>query len=456
MGDLSERHEAYYALLHKESIIKDKLVGWASQNFSYDELNSYADEFNNKNFDELESNEEITPFFDWFFLEAMDKADNKRILEIIMDDFSHLFDSVELKIMKEWADNTQSGLFEVEKIDRDNWRTSLKEIFTQKKYEIIDRKATISAIKGDIIFGRVQKIFSNHYLSGAITSYPRFMLLDQLKDFINEKYDLEKQSKQNITYEQFINSNSRIINDFVPKSPRIIAPDGEEAKMCEATYSIDLNHIEEVLDWFDDNEDFLITDEDYKRDNFKSAIIACIRQENAGKIQDEGEDRAIMTQSHYITEEGDRIDTEGSIEIKDSKFKVFSQSEKAFRRIIDKIEKSIGKHLKSEKEEIKSVDEAIDESKEDKKERPKKKKKDADLVKLEKHIMEQYYKDWCDKRIPALNDKTPRESIKTGKGKELLKDLLLDLENEEEHKKREGEKHIPVVEIIRNELNFYE
>ncbi|MEA2037326.1 MAG: SEC-C domain-containing protein [Nanoarchaeota archaeon] len=456
MGEISEEHDTYYALLHKESIVKDMLVRWASQNFDYDELNTYANEFNKKNFNELESDEEITPFFDWFFLEAIHKGKEKRMLKVIIDDFSHLFDPVELKIMKEWAKNTQSGVFEVEKIDKDNWRTSLKEIFTQKKYEIIDRKAATSAIKGDIIFGRIQKIFSNYYLSGAITSYPRFTLLGQLKDFVNDRYNLIKQKNPSITYEQFMNSNSKILNDFVPKMPKFVAPDGEEAKMCEAIYSIDLNHIEEILDWFDDNENFLITDEDYKGDKFKSAIIACIKQKNRGKIYDTEESPAIITQSHYVDEDRNKIETEGSIEIKNSEFKVFSQSENVFKKIVNKIEKNIGNHLESEKEEIKSVDEVIDEFKEDKKESPKKKKKDANLIKLEKQIMDQYYKDWCDQRIPALNNKTPRESIKTGEGKELLKSLLLDLENEEEHKKREGEKYIHTVKIIRDELNFHE
>ncbi len=34
MSKLSKEHEQYYGLLHKESIIKNKLVGWARSYFS--------------------------------------------------------------------------------------------------------------------------------------------------------------------------------------------------------------------------------------------------------------------------------------------------------------------------------------------------------------------------------------------------------------------------------------
>ena len=58
--------------------------------------------------------------------------------------------------------------------------------------------------------------------------------------------------------------------------------------------------------------------------------------------------------------------------------------------------------------------------------------------------------------IPMLGNKTPRETIKTEEGKKAVNNLLLDFENQELHKKREGLDYVPVEEIIRKELNFYE
>ena len=75
---------------------------------------------------------------------------------------------------------------------------------------------------------------------------------------------------------------------------------------------------------------------------------------------------------------------------------------------------------------------------------------------LGKKFLENYYKDWCDMKIPMLGNKTPREAIKTEEGKKLVNDLLLDFENTELHKKREGQDYTPVEEIIRKELNLLE
>ena len=67
--------------------------------------------------------------------------------------------------------------------------------------------------------------------------------------------------------------------------------------------------------------------------------------------------------------------------------------------------------------------------------------------------MERYYKEWCDMKIPALSNKTPREAITTEEGKKLVKELLLDMENNELHKKKRGELRIHGLSSQRGELS---
>lgn len=451
MGNMPPEHENYYGLLHKEQIIKDKLLQCAHQSFETEDLDEYSLEFNNKHFEELISDEDVVNFFDWFFLEAIHKEENKRIIEVIKNNFSELFHFDELAIIDEWIKNTQAGIFEVEKISKENWKLMLKEVFTQKSYEITDKKASEFFIKNDVLFARVQKIFSNFYMSGAGINYPRFFAFDDLKEFIMQEYSIEKQKNPNLSYERFMNLNSRILNGFKPKEPNFITADGDEIKFCEAVYSVDLSHIEEILDWFDLHKDFIITDEEYSRKKFKSANIAFIgkNKENVG----ESSERELVIFCDYIGEFGNKIRSDASVDIEDNELKIFTQSEKVFGKLKKILEKNIGKFIELKKESIKAAEEALAEDDEEDDDED---KEDTSLLAIEKEIMGQYYRAWCYQKIPALGNKTPKEAIKTKEGREIVNKLLADFENHEQHKKREEGKYIPVEEIIRKELNFYE
>jgi len=51
---------------------------------------------------------------------------------------------------------------------------------------------------------------------------------------------------------------------------------------------------------------------------------------------------------------------------------------------------------------------------------------------------DQHYRQALDENIPALGDKTPRECVKTKLGREKVISWLKDLENQEEHRAKQG------------------
>ena len=248
-----------------------------------------------------------------------------------------------------------------------------------------------------------------------------------------------------------MNSCSRLLNEFEPEAPKFFTSLGEEVKMCEAVYSVNTAFIEKILDWFDEQGDFIITDEKYKSRVFQSANIAyTTNKNNEGKLTS-GKGNILFCD--YIDEYGNKFRSEASIDIKDKKIKIFTNSEAILNKLGSRLMDNLGGHIKLEKTDIKSMEESLESR--DEIEKPEK-KEDSSLLKLEKNIMEKYYKDWCYQKIPALKNKTPKQAIKTKEGREILKNLLKDFENHEQHRKREEGKYIPVEKIIRDELGFYE
>ncbi|MBD3284982.1 hypothetical protein GF359_01275 [candidate division WOR-3 bacterium] len=58
--------------------------------------------------------------------------------------------------------------------------------------------------------------------------------------------------------------------------------------------------------------------------------------------------------------------------------------------------------------------------------------------------MKKYYEKWLDMSIPALDDKTPRQALKTKKGKEQLKELLRYFEYKEDDRRKRGKSYFKV------------
>ncbi|MBI2631630.1 SEC-C domain-containing protein [Candidatus Pacearchaeota archaeon] len=456
-GKLTEEQEKYYALLSTEGKIKDKLVRIVSIELGKDILDAYSLKFNNKHFGDKDNGFNPSAFFEWFFLEAKKEREEK-ILGWIVDKYKNEFNQEENLIIKEWINNTQAGIFEIVLSNESEWSLILKEIFNGREYRVKDRMASRTTIKGDIVYLRLQNIFGEYYISGTAQSYPR-LILDQLKDYVNFYYENAKEEK-GISYEDFMNSYGDVIFNFEPKRLEFITPSGDEMKFCEQTYLIlDKKH-NNILDWFDKNNNlFIITNVNTKGRKFNASIAIKAHKKEISRSTMKGETMRI--ESHFIDrEKGEKILTQGSIDIKGDNLKLFTNSEESLDNIVKRMldnKNGIGNYIKLIKEEVVSPEDIINDgelSEEEDEEIDE--EKDPNMVKISKGLLTEYYKKWCRMRIPALGNKTPRQAIKTEDGKEKLKELLKDFDNIDLHKKREGELFADSVKIIREELGFYE
>ena len=447
MGKLSFAQEQYFALLNKERIIKDKLISWIMSNLTEDEIDDYCCSFNGRKYKEYKENKEKISFLDWMFLEA--KRNDRLLTQFILEDSPEIFDAVEIAIIKEWIANTSPGIFEVLYTSPDEWKFDMKEAFAKKEYEVIDRLASKNFVRGDIIYAKVQNIFSKHYMSGVGKIIPRDQL-SHLETFIKSKMSEHAKGNPEMTYELFMKSHGNEMNKFKPVMPGLINSSGEEICLSEIEYSFDPGKIDQILDMFLDNGKYIIAEIDYPKSGFKSAEIGCL----AKKREFQSGEPKIMLANNLLSRDGEAVDTEGSISIKKGKLRIFSNSKERAGKIRKVLEKT--GYFKLQNESYLSGEDALKRAAENLDLSNNEGKKKILSLETEKLFSENYYKDWCRQKIPALGNIAPKEALKTGEGKEMLKKLLLDFENEEEHKKKNGKKFVSAVEIIRKELDFYE
>jgi hypothetical protein len=70
-------------------------------------------------------------------------------------------------------------------------------------------------------------------------------------------------------------------------------------------------------------------------------------------------------------------------------------------------------------------------------------------------FMERHFAKWLDMELPALAGRTPREAVKTAAGRRKVSALLRDFQNNEEHKRKEGEPYYDISRL-RAELGLEE
>lgn len=449
MGKISSEQEDYFGYLQYFDKIKNKLIRWFFLELKQEEQIYYAKKFGVKNVAVIKRQDNPARFFEWLFYEAKNKETNEHMLQIIIERFPYLFIADELLVLRERLNNNQAGVFEILSSDEKSWKIKLKELNTGKIYEVMDRLGSLDSAVGDIILSRIEKVFSRHYLSGFGLMVPR-RSSNELLSYIKDKYEIMKKKNPLLEYIDFVNLNLTEIMKFKISPVKFISSDGEELKICEGRFKYNNEEFIRLIDYYDRNKDFEITELNYEK---RTAHVLLKR----GNIKFNKEENMQIMSLFAISPEGERIEYTSSIDIKEDKIKIFSQSEKSYQIIIDGINNTLNKKLILIREKLQSSEEILKRNLKESK--VTEDKNDIDPYKklqLTKDFLTDYYTKWCDERIPALNKKTPREAIQTEEGRRMLKDLLIDFKNFDEHKRKSGEINFSIEKLIRDELKFYD
>lgn len=448
LGKLSKEQEEYFAFLQYNNKIKDKLLRWFFHNLEVEEQDYYAGKFGVENIEVIKYQDNPAEFFEWLFYQAKEKNTNENILRFIIERYPDIFNADELLFIRERANNNQAGIFEVMSSDEKSWEITLKEYNTKEIYKIKDRLGSLDSAIGDYLLTRVEKIFSEYYLCGFGKKIPR-RAINEFINFLNKNFKTKKKESPTLAYNEFMNSTFRELTLFEPAPIRFLSNDGNDLKICEGKFTADSADITKMLDFLQKNENFVTIDLSKKKNAYCAEFIKkAIKSKNKERI-----DNIQEIKSFAMSPQGEKIEYSGSVKIKGDKITIFSSSEKTYREIMNILENFIGKKLELKHESIETPEDILAK---DGKKPAGHEKKDSELQGLADEFLKDYYRKWCDEKIPALNNKTPRECTKSDEGKRLLKELLLDVRNLDEHKRKSGELTFSAEGFIRKILNFYE
>jgi len=129
----------------------------------------------------------------------------------------------------------------------------------------------------------------------------------------------------------------------------------------------------------------------------------------------------------------------GHLELSDRRLKLETNSRKRLEIGRQLVEKHAGPHIRHVGDSFESTEAAMKRAKKEPRPAPPSLPPDIEQ-KLVMEYKQKHYSTWADQPLPALQGKSPRESVKTKACRKAVEDLLKDMENSENRMSKPGER----------------
>ena len=393
-------------------------------------------------------------FMDFFFDEL-----NDWFMNYLVDNHADRFTEEELTEMRAQA-SSHLDFYEVIEVYPDEG-SRIKSLYTEKEYFLRDISSSNVLSKWDIVLMRRYNLGDTSYATGASSLFQpldRQRILKEIKKaheqyiglFDDEEYARFAKNRWDI----FIQIERDLHESYQNKE---FYTGYGKLQLCEVRFQV--NDLQAILQRIEDQEEFNFIEKKIRKDKKKKRQmlryqfdwLTCGIEKEISKIRTDQPENGVLFSTHQLDGSGEQtgIEVLGQIFLDEYLFRVETRSvelaefavahftsvfEEAltFKRII---KKDMAKLLKRRK----SASEPTPPEQPD--------------VHSSRIIMEEVYMNILDKKIPALNNMTPREARHDMQTLPLLITWLKSFENMEEKKRRQGEPYFSV-EKFKKELNI--
>ncbi|MGH2612721.1 MAG: SEC-C metal-binding domain-containing protein [Rhabdochlamydiaceae bacterium] len=399
-----------------EEPIREKITRFfASKRFASD-LEDAITHYTDKP-ESLEDRSVRLNFNDWYIHDYILKDKNTTIIKLFAEEMKDTLDEFETETVSLWSDSPLR-LYEVTNI-RKGTGFFAKDVFDDTQRFVHDVNISTSLARYDLLFTRLYPIGTITRTAGGVYAFTHTML-EKVRQFILHEYersgckDLEEYFKKNslsvIRYFDVL-KNSQDIH---------VTPEGNIITVSRAEYSI--TEPAKIKRYFDRSPDFAYAGRLGKK--YRYDIV-----EESNKLEGPAETiDAITYQAYYISQKKGQPNLKVIANIGFDRKRLYIECMSEQRLVKSKkIVERLGSLVKHRGDtygiEQDYEDESVDEPELD----------EGQAAEMTAEFFEKYYEAWLDTRIPFLGGKTPLEASNTAKGRELLKDIIKDIENMAEH-----------------------
>ncbi len=346
-------------------------------------------------------------FIEWIVHDWVDIDTGKLLIDLYIE-ASRVLPLAERNVLDMMKSSVLS-LFEVQEVFPDKGLL-LKDLLLGGEHDVREKAATASLRKWDIFAARIHEVDGQQIMSGAVYPYPLSMKEEILGDY---KYGFDKDHKQytELTMRQFMKTNGGHYCNFHwydifenSQMPQLTNTHGHQMVISKAFYEVknkksaleSLRGIKSLLE-YEDGDGFDWLGKPIKNDH----------ETLLGNIYFEKKRMILETNSRERLKKGKTL-------IKKHILDVIHKAD-TFEDIEQRLQSRQGKQT----EPISEIPPEVEQQ-------------------LINEYMDKHYRQWIKDRIPALGGKTPRQALRSKKGKKQVIELLKQMENMEESKRQAG------------------
>ncbi len=379
------------------------------QNSLGDALSMFWDEFNpEKHLDDRTIGLADINFWEWIVHDyVIDEKNDKTLIDLYMENNRNL--SLDEHRILTMMKNAVISLYEVQEVFPEKGLL-LKDLILGGEFDVREKAATRSLRKWDIFAARLLNVDGVHIMSGSVYPYP-IKQKERILDDLNGTFEDYRKDYPSDTLNEFLKRNSDVFNfywyDLIQNPPpmKFATTSGEPFLFSKAVFEIKdrqtvMDGLHKTKEFEQDKDGFVWLD---KRNKEGSATIL------------------------------------GNIEIKENTLVLECNSKKRLERGKNLILQNASGAL------IHKIDSFQDPMQALKSHEREPTRKPANEIPMEiqqqlyTQFMQKHSEKWLKEKIPALDGKTPMQTIKTEEGRKKVAELLKLFENDQEHNKREGE-----------------
>lgn len=400
-------------------------------------------------------------FFDWFVFDYRRNRRSRRMIERFRADHGRRLSPEERQLLDAWLD-TRLGIYEVVSLDAGRTIT-IADIFTGQRFTVVEKAASRSLHKYDLILVRVLPVFAAYGLSTAGLVIPR-VWKPALETWVAAALSRFRRESPDADWAEFFRSRAHHLNRFLvgllldPPVPRLQTSTGEDLVFCRACYDVrDAEAVVKILSGLPD-----VTASTPRRDRSGRLAGAVWAWQAGSSLPGLPVPLPAGLVLGTIRLEKGRLwlDCVSQARLRAGRQMLEEALAGRIRHRFDTIDGQGGRHsLRPGEVSVPAADVfgllPREHGGKDRVRPAAPEEERAGLNKALQRFMDDYYTRWADRPIPALGGRTPRDACNSSDGRAMVIELLKFIENMEEKKRRAGEPYFEV-NRLRRELDLPE
>jgi len=411
-----------------ERNLRDTILKFAaSERFSYDwkrALDMYRASSEDVDFEEFA---EEVEFIDWVIHDYRCIGSGEPLVTIFAREKASTLNERQRRILTEWQ-NTLFGVYEVIGISKGEG-IRLKDIVTGEEYFVEDVSASNAATLWDLLVTRVISVDGRLGFGGAGKLLPQTRKRD-LKDFLETGFIKYQEVHGGASFHEFLRENSLTVIQYASQEqiPTVKTSDGDDFCLARALYGLkDREATKRTLDRMEELRSAGKNDDGVHVYNW-------LEKERSAHPEERHHGRGGI-EGHSVL---------GVVTLTYDSLELECFSKERLSRLQDLLERELKSSIKFLADLSVNVEMALKQLRDELKEEEPPLPKDEEKRVMKEYLNHYYLQKWTSTKIPALCNKTPMQAMKTEEGKASLTQLLNEMQNLEERKRKAGEPYFDV------------